>query len=141
MGLKEQLAKTSTARRITETIEGFGEVLFTEPRLSDLEEAQRRCLKYTVGAKGKESTVAMDTERSDMAGYNRALVALTVRDVGTGALVFEGPEDVADSFGSLDDRGEPRHGSGLFGQFLAHAQTVCGLNEPAEAKAKRAKGN
>lgn len=127
--LKDQLGKKSSARRLVKEAEGFGKVLFVEPVLSDIEAAQKAHLHYDVVAgKDGESTIKIDTEKSDMAAYTRALVALTVRDVETGALEFENAEDVRATFAQKDENGAPRHGSGLYNELAKHAQEVCGVD-------------
>ena len=127
MNIKEALATTTTARRATVNIDPLGEVLFIEPTIAALNAEQKRYMRYGMrtGKKG-EPEVELDTEKSDMAAYNRALVALTARDIGTGGCIFKDHEEVLEAFSAEDEEGHPRHGSGLFNAFVSAANEVCG---------------
>lgn len=140
-GLRDRLAQTSSARRFEETIGEIGKVLFAEPVMSELEAVQKKFLKYKVSAKGKNATVEMDPEASDVPSYTRSLIALTVRDPDTGERVFADVADVNATLFEGDEHGAPRHGSELYEQFARYAQRACGVDLPDDEKKKTARKN
>jgi hypothetical protein len=114
-------------------VENFGQVLFIEPSIPDLDSLRERTLKVKsqtmdVAQKKKEDAtvhVEFDVENSKSNEYQKGLVMLTAWEEDGSEKIFPDKETFSEVFASKNGA-PPKHAGALFGLFFRGAQSVTG---------------
>lgn len=128
----EALRGLKTIREKEATIEGV-DMLFIEPPKGEHEAAKRKYLRWEQEIKGdakkaakdegsSESTLRLDSQKSQMSDYHRALIMMTAHDPETRERLFPDNDAFNAIFGTIN--GVTSNGDVLFSQLLACAQEV-----------------